>query len=249
MYEYPATIRSNGAQLVGVVHGPTKGNGTAVILCHGFTGNKMENKRLFVETARALAGAGFWAARFDFFGSGDSAGEFHETRVSINIQNLRDLLAWVRSLNFENVVVLGISMGAATAILTLPGEPVDGLVLWSTVPDFRRLFEFKLGRPLESVPPIDQYEYDGWLIDRDFYLEAIGYDIESSFKKLDMPRLIVQGSEDDRVFVEGFRQFQTIARPPAEFKLIEGAGHTYQTVKHRKQVIEITLNWLKNNFG
>ena len=247
MREEPVTIASNGRQLVGMVHHPEETPRAGVVLCHGFTGNKLENKRLFVEAAREFARSGLWALRFDFFGSGDSEGEFHESRVSINIQNLRDVLAWTDKLGLAKLFVLGISMGAATAILTLSegGVPeIAGLVLWSTVPDMRELFEAKAGMPIEKFPQVEQYEYDGWLIDREFYLDAIRYDVQGSFSKLALPKLVVQGDQDDPVFVRGFEAFQRIAQPPAKFEMIPGAGHTYQTVKHRRQVIEISKNWL-----
>jgi len=245
MIESPITILSQGEQLVGMVHQPQVGNGTAVILCHGYTGQKTENKRLFVEAARAFTAVGFWALRFDFYGSGDSAGEFRSTRISTNIQNLRDVLARVRGLGFEHVVVLGISMGAATAILTLHNEPATGLILWSTVPDMRELFEQRLGRSLDSVPVMPMYEYDGWLIDREFYLDAIKYNIFEHLKKLHLPKLIVQGTADDPLFVAGFQRFKAVVPSPVEFQLIQDANHTYEMVKHRNEIIQLTSAWLQ----
>ncbi len=83
-------------------------------MCHGFTGNKSESNRLFVESARSFAKADFYVERFDFFGTGDSSGEFHESRININMQNLRDAIYRIRNRGFKRFVVLGISMGAAT---------------------------------------------------------------------------------------------------------------------------------------
>jgi len=245
MKETPLTFSSQKKQLVGIAHYPKSENGFAVIMCHGFTGNKLEDKCLFVEAARAFSNAGFWTFRFDFFGSGDSAGDFKETRLSINIQNLKDTLHFVRNEGFEKIFILGISMGAATAILTLDSEEVEGLVLWSTVPDMKKLFEVKLGIPLESAPDFKSYEYEGWLIDREFYLDALRYNISDEFKKLKMPKLIVQGSKDGSVFTEGYEYFKKIALEPVGFHLIENAGHTFQTVKHRKDVIRVTVEWLE----
>ncbi|HDL18759.1 MAG TPA: alpha/beta fold hydrolase [Bacteroidetes bacterium] len=248
MIEKPVQFLSNGKQLVGMLHQPEKENKIVVVMCHGFTGDKTENKRLFVETARAFTKAGFAAFRFDLFGSGDSPGEFSETRISINLENIRDALQTVRKMGFEQIVVLGISMGAASAILTLADKAVAGLILWSTVPDMRELFEDKLGGPLELAPVLPQYEYNGWLIDRNFYLDAVKYNIAEKLKTMTMPKLIVQGSGDDAVFRRGFARFKTIAPQPVQFAWIEGAGHTYETVKQRREVIRITLNWLQERF-
>ena len=244
MQEIPITFQSQGKQIVGIIHQPEKENDIAVIMCHGFTGDKTENKRLFVETGRAFAEAGFLTLRFDFFGSGDSEGGFFETRLSHNIQNLRDAMQFFRNRGVQKIVVLGISMGAATAILTFKPDEMDGLILWSSVADLRKLFESKLGKSLETAPAFESYEYEGWLIEREFYLDALQYDISECLKTIDIPKLIVQGSNDDTVFIEGYTHFKTIAQKPVDFLWIEDAGHTYETVKHRKEVIQRTLEWL-----
>lgn len=247
MSETPVTFWSENALIVGMLHTPEQPSDTMVILCHGFTGNKQENKRLFVEAARALAKAGFAALRFDFYGSGDSAGTFADSTISHNRANLSDAIAFAQGQNYGKIVVLGISMGAATAIITVTEQPVAALVLWSTVPDFRQLFSSLFADYQEKIAAADAIEYDGWLIKKSFWQDSLQYDIQSEFKKLSLPKLIVQGTADAPLFVNGFQILQTIAMPPADFFEIPAAGHTFQTVAHRQQVIQTTLTWLKRH--
>ncbi|NOY78858.1 MAG: alpha/beta hydrolase [Calditrichaeota bacterium] len=246
MLEIPTVFYSDGHQLVGIRHYPEKPTEKVVVMCHGYTSHKGENKRLFVEMAREFARNGTMAFRFDFFGSGDSEGEFRETRVSQNIQNLKDALSTVRKMGFTKIFVLGISMGAATAILTLASEAADGLILWSTLPDFRKLFEVYTNGQLEgALKKVDVIEHEGWLVERGFILEALSFDIQKSFARLTLPKLIVQGDQDEPLFREGFEAFKKIASGPAKFVKIPGANHTYDTVQHRKQVISETMNWFR----
>lgn len=249
MLEIPTVFYSEGHQLVGIRHYPEHATERAVVMCHGYTANKGENKRLFVEMAREFARNNTMAFRFDFFGSGDSEGEFRETRVSHNIQNLKDALSVVRKMGFKKIIVLGISMGAATAILTLINESVDGLILWSTLPDFRKLFEQHTNDQLEgALKKVNVFEYEGWLVERGFVLEALSFDIQKSFAKLTLPKLIVQGDQDEPLFREGFEAFKKIAVGPTTFVKIPGARHTYDTVKHRKQVLAETISWFRKTF-
>ena len=68
--------------LRGLLHRPDGAEpAPVVLLLHGFTGQHIEQDRLFVQAARALAAAGFAALRFDFYGSGDSDGDFEEFTV------------------------------------------------------------------------------------------------------------------------------------------------------------------------
>ena len=239
----PVTFQSQGAQLAGMLH--KVDTHKIVILCHGFTGNKIEDRKLFVEAARDLSAFGYNALRFDFYGSGDSDGEFEDARVSIYIKNLQDTIAWAKHQRYEHIAVLGISLGAATAILTVADQPVEALVAWSAVPDMNLLYE-------NHVNDLSSYsgkiEYNGWLLHPDFFADAIQHDIKSALAALEMPKFIVQGTADEQLFVDGFAQFQDIVSPPADFMEIPAASHTFQHPAHRRQLIRQTTRWLHRYF-
>jgi len=243
--ETPFVLESEGHQLVGIEH--TGSTDKCITMCHGFTGNKIENKRLFVDAARHFAQEGCSVVRFDFYGSGDSDGEFQDTLVSHNIANLRDILIWAKK-KYEKVAVLGLSLGAAVAILTINDIPVDALITWSAVPDFERLFEAHIQNPQVVAATHEIIEYDGWSIKRDFFFDAIKYNVGEALAQLTLPKFIVQGTADAPIFVDGFKQFEQIVQPPADFMEIPAAGHTFQTPAHRRQVIRQTAIWLSRHF-
>jgi len=244
--ESPVTFLSEGQQIVGMLH--QGGRKELVLLCHGFTGHKVESRRIFVELGRCIAQDGADALRFDFYGSGDSAGAFADTRISHNIANLRDALEWARQRGYEKVAVLGLSMGAATAILTLAETLADALITWSAVPDMRKVFEAHINTVYRVPEHNGLYEHEGWLIKKEFWEEALHYDVAAAFARLAMPKFILQGSADDPVFVDGFHHFRDLAVPPADFMEIPGASHTFIAPAHRHQAIRQTLIWLKRNF-
>jgi len=141
MAETPITFRNHDQQLVGMIHTPDRDKPSpAVLMLHGFTGNRMESHFLFVKMARRLAAAGYTAMRFDFRGSGESQGNFWEMTVPGEIDDARAALAWLRqhpAVDPERVILLGLSMGGAVAA-SVAGEDSDivGLILWSAVADF-----------------------------------------------------------------------------------------------------------------
>ena len=86
-----------------------------VIFCHGFRGTSTGPARFFVKAARELEKEGISSVRFDQYGSGNSDGEFEESRfddwVATTIAIARDYLS-----NGYEVALFGQSMGAATVI-------------------------------------------------------------------------------------------------------------------------------------
>ncbi|MBN1562068.1 alpha/beta fold hydrolase [candidate division KSB1 bacterium] len=243
MNEQPVALRSHDAQLVGVHH--QVDSKKLVIMCHGFTGNKVEDKRLFVEAARDFAAHGCNALRFDFYGSGDSEGEFQDSLISRNIENLQDAISWAREGGYERIAVLGISLGAATAILTAAAVPVDALVAWSAVPDLKLLYQRRVDQLVAHDTNL--IEYDGWLLKRAFFAQASDYDILGCLARIAAPKFIVQGTADDELFVNGFMRFRDVVLPPADFMEIPDAGHTFASPAHRRQVIIQTSRWLQRH--
>ncbi|MBN1997647.1 alpha/beta fold hydrolase, partial [candidate division KSB1 bacterium] len=170
LLERPLVLTSRGARLAGMLH--ESKSRKLVVMCHGFMGNKIENKRLFVDAARVFAESGFCVLRFDFYGSGDSQGDFADSLITTNIANLSDVLNWARNEGYERIAVLGLSMGAATAILTCADTQVDALVAWSAVPDMKKLFTSYLENFHEIVKKNDWFEYEGWQIKKEFWEDA-----------------------------------------------------------------------------
>jgi len=243
--ELPVTFISQGHQIVGMHH-RSRGE-RLVILCHGFMSSKSECRRLFVETGRAFAAEGLDVLRFDFYGSGDSAGDFGDSLISLYIANLHDAIAWARGLGFARIAVLGHSMGGATAVLTLAESPVDALVTWSAVPDMQATFRAYISNLDVISAQAEEYIHEGWVIRRSFWEDAIRYDVQAALGRLTIPKLFIQGMADAPVFIQGFDSFRDIVQPPADFMELPAASHTYVLPAHRHQAIRQSLIWLKRN--
>ena len=124
--ERPVVFYNQGQQLNGILHSPTGFDAPcpAIAFFHGFTGTKVEPHRIFVKTARELASIGFYVLRFDFRGSGDSAGDFSEMTISGEISDAIksiDVLTAMQGVDPERIGILGLSMGGC----------VCGVCLWA----------------------------------------------------------------------------------------------------------------------
>lgn len=128
---------SRGRTVRGAAHVPAGAHGAPVIvMCHGFTGNMSEHG-LFEAFAEQACGAGFYALRFDCVGSGGSDGDFAaDTYLGGWRDDMLAALAFAADqpeTDAARMAVMGISMGAAAALLTLPDSRVRAAVGWAPV--------------------------------------------------------------------------------------------------------------------
>ncbi len=239
--EKPFFLRTPHTHLAAILH-PARSR-SLVILCHGFTGTKCESGRLFVQTARAFQKAGLNALRFDFWGSGDSPGDFSQMTPNTQIRDALDVLAWGRR-RYRKVAFLGLSFGGGTVICaSYQARPrPDALLSWSSVPAFGN-WRKKPEAPAKSDPGNPMTN------GRRFYTDRPKVDIPEAYNALEIPRLQIQGDQDLPGFREEFSKFCPQNDPLVRHLVIPGADHVFNTWKHRRQVIAESTRWLKKHLA
>lgn len=233
--------------LAAVLHVPKKKAKGLVILSHGYTGNKSENGRLFVTTARSLAAAGLAVLRFDFWGSGDSSGEFYQMTPNTEISDLKNVIRWAHQQGWNNIGLLGVSFGGAVSICTLsqiPADAVQALVTWSSVPSF----QFWRSTP-DIAPELSADLNPMHVSGKKFFTDRPKVDVPEAYVRLDLPKLQIQGDNDIPGFREEFSKYFPVTRGVKKHVIIPGGDHVFTTWKHRKQVIALTTQWFVKYLG
>jgi pimeloyl-ACP methyl ester carboxylesterase len=212
------------------------GSDRLVIFAHGFTGTKVEAGRLFVEAARATAAAGINVVRFDFFGSGDSAGAFQDMTPNTELADLLYMIKW-GARRSKRLGVLGLSFGGAISICACAQSPaVKTLVTWSSLPRFKGWRD----------NPNDPANRDNPLRPgKRFYVDRPKVDVPEAFCSLTIPRLQVQGDRDLPGFLEGYREYFDKARGTRKHVIIPEADHVFSQATHRRKAIATTVKWFQ----
>lgn len=252
--EWPVAYPMEEGFVSGVLHLPRGAEGPvpAVLLCHGYTGNRFENHRLFVSTARALADAGIAALRIDFRGSGESWGEFSqmtiETEVADAIAGIQFLRADQR-IDPDRVGILGLSLGGCIAAIT--SGRVGNLkasVLWAAVATPPLVF---LGRHSQAqVERMLQQVSDqaGWPVGPGFVRSVQEAQPLREIAGAGGPVLVVHGSADPVVPPsEGEAYAAALAKAsiPHRHVVIDGADHTFNRRDWTRRAIEESLAWFR----
>lgn len=253
--EIPVVFKSQGRQVVGMLHMPVrrKGQIPVVVFFHGFTGTKVESHRIFVKMARVLAGVGIAALRFDFRGAGDSEGDFSSMTLSGELKDARAALRFVRTLpqvDKTRIGVLGLSFGGAVAALLLGKDPgILAAALWSPVtrPDdmIRRNTTRVTVRQLKEMGCVD---YGGNAVGKAFLEDAPKYQPLKAITKTRASILLVHGDADEKVPVKSSHECEAVLKKAGRTvvkHIVPGADHTYKSLAWETQVIELTLEWFR----
>lgn len=252
--EIPVVFRSAGQQIVGIWHRPDgEGPFPAVVFLHGFTGNKAESHRIFVQQARRLARIGIASLRFDFRGSGDSEGEFRDMTISGEIADARAAFSWVVSrqdADPNRLGLLGMSLGGlVAAFAAAERQDLRALVLWNPVADAAAARERR--RTATSDAELREFgvvNNAGYAVGLNFLAELDRLDPVSALAPTQVPVLIVNGTADDVVPPSDSRAYRdALSAKGARCRLheIHGADHTFTAFPWTEECLTVTTDWFR----
>jgi pimeloyl-ACP methyl ester carboxylesterase len=204
-----------------------------VLFSHGFRGEKTGPNRTFVRAARKLAAAGVSSLRFDQYGSGDSDGDFLESRFTAWIDTIRALAR--RELNAgRRVALFGQSMGASATICAVAGLPIDAVVAW--VPD-ANIDEFTPG-------PGGFVEEGRQRVGNAFWQEAYAADVAQHLAEISAPTYLVFGTADEYVSTENREALLEVAGPNVTIDTFDGYSHSAWTAEQAEDIIDRSVSFL-----
>ncbi|MHC4201539.1 MAG: alpha/beta hydrolase, partial [Planctomycetota bacterium] len=153
--EKQVEFTSGGLTLRGMVHLPdAQGSSPAIVVFHGFTGNRIGGEFLPVKLSRALAGAGIASLRFDFAGSGESEGEFVDMSPLTELADARsalEFLARQEGVDPGRLGAYGHSLGGMVAAMLLEDVRLGSGAILAAVADLPGLMDAKPADEDEST--------------------------------------------------------------------------------------------------
>ncbi len=246
-------LEHQGYRMASMLHVPAgKGPHPAVLILHGFTGDKVSNHFLLVKAARALMDAGMVAMRLDFRGSGESEGRFQDVTIPGEIEDALFAFRWLAErpeVDDRRMAVLGLSLGGCVAAHVAGVDPrVKALVLWAAVADPVGLFhELSENTPL-SPPlgwqPDGTLDIGGYLVGPAFLTTLPEVKPLAALETYTGPALILHGTQDPTVPPKHAEMYARTLGDRATLVWVEGADHTFNAHVWEQQVIRTTVEWL-----
>lgn len=217
-----------------------------VILCHGFMGN-MDNE-LFNDISADLVAKGIGVVRFDFNGHGKSDGEFQHMTVLNEIEDVKEVIRWIRNQDFtKNISLLGHSQGGVVAAMTageLGDKEIKSLVLMAPAAVLRD--DALRGNTMGAMyDPWNIPEYitmpNGLKLGRDYIAAARELPIYEIASRYTGPTFIIHGKADRIVpYTYGERFRHDLEN--ASIRLIDGEDHSF--TGNTAQAASLASDWL-----
>jgi len=135
--DVPLAIATERGALAGMLH-PAAGEArVGLVFCHAFAEERKSSALTMARLARAVADAGLPVMRFDYWGCGDSDGEFIDATVGGRLADIERAAAELRERsNVDRVCLLGLRLGATLAAAAAAQlDDCAGLVLVEPIAD------------------------------------------------------------------------------------------------------------------
>ncbi len=117
---------------------PVKGG---VILCAPFAEEKIRTLRVFVSLARLLAQSGLATLCFDYYGDGDSEGDFEDATLDDRMADINAVYHDFQQRHaLDSVGLIGLRWGSTLAALAAEQLNPACLILWEPVVDTSKYF-------------------------------------------------------------------------------------------------------------
>ena len=252
------TVIHEGQKIFGILHLPlTEEPVPCVVITHGFAGNKIGHRRLYVMLAESLAKQGIATFRFDHRGCGDSEGGFSQVTVETLVSDaLRaiDTLSDHERVDHGRIGLLGVSLGGPVSVLTARehGE-LSSLALWAPVASGTQWqADFAEKYPQDMVE--EHTHCGGEAPSLAFKIQFLGMQMDEEVPHLDdLPLLHVHGEQDEVVFTnhaEIYQEARGAADATSEFVRLPNSNHNFSMhAEERQQLVDLTTEWFKKTLG
>ncbi|WP_165418423.1 serine aminopeptidase domain-containing protein [Dyella amyloliquefaciens] len=163
-----------GRELFGFYHPAPAYNGTAVVLCPPLGAEQIRCHRLYRQMAHGLADGGFPVLRFDYYGTGDSAGGSRDVDWQRCVMDVATAATELRARSgAQRILAFGARLGANAALESITAG-LAGVVVWDVVHDGGALVR-DLDRMQEALK-VDLNRFDRARPELDVRMEWQGFE-------------------------------------------------------------------------
>lgn len=215
-----------------------------VLMFHGYKAEKSE----LLERAYIFRDAGYHTLLIDFMGSGGSGSDnvtigYHEA------QNVTDCYEYITGQGEQNIILFGISMGAAAIMKSAADGKVQpkAIIIEAPFGSMQQTVNNRFAKMgLPSFPMAHLLVLWGGL-QHGFW--AFGHNPADYAKQITSPLMLIYGAKDDRVTIEEIEAIHRNLKGESKLAIYPNAGHVNFLTMHKEQwtedVLSFTGTWVR----
>ncbi|MCU0591807.1 MAG: bifunctional alpha/beta hydrolase/OsmC family protein [Desulfobacterales bacterium] len=237
-----------GQRLSAILDLPVDGAPIAfAIFAHCFTCSK--DLKAVYHISRTLTRERIGVLRFDFTGLGESSGDFADTSLRSNVNDLIAAAEFLTS-RFEGPrLLIGHSFGGAAVLQAAAAIPTCRAVVTIAAPaDPRHVFK-TLGSAAEAIASRGEAEVTiagrPFTLRKKFLDDLAGIDPEAAIRDLNRALLVMHSPLDEVVGIENAARIFQVARHPKSFVSLDQADHLLSNLADSRYAGAVIAAWAR----
>lgn len=250
-------LENEGMKIFGVLHKPLgKEKVPAILICHGFAGNKCGRHGMYVNLAKRLSKNGIAVLRIDFRGSGDSEGSLPDMSLETEVSDALLGLKYLENLPYvdpSRIGLMGRSLGGAVAVITASRyKNTKSLSLWAPVfhaeqwKNEWKAAQIKLSR---NIPLEHAMRFNGHVAGREFVKQIFEMRLDHELKQIEhVPLLHIHGEKDNIVSIEHADHYLRCREHvigKTRFVRLPHGDHDFTVWEAQEKAMEETTLWFQ----
>jgi len=250
----PIQIPSSNQTLSAMLSVPkvSYANNPLVIMCYGLNGDRADVHRIAYQASNKFAEQGIACLRFDYCGQGISDGDFIDTSMKTKVHDAFNVINFIKGCYYNEtckIILLGFSDGAKiVSTVAKKSNDVYGVLLWNPI-----FYEMKDGvdhakaKRLTKVADTNKMAmpFLGLWLGVEHLRDIKTANSIEELNGYNGYKAIITGTNDP--YTEYMRDAHfKISLKNSVYNTIEGANHTFSSLQHANDVINLTIQYIKD---
>lgn len=206
------------------------------IITHGIGGNKLGHKFIFKQFADYAVQHGISVLRYDFAGSGESDGDFSNTKHSEQVEQVEVMISEAKNLGYSKIVLCSTTIGCYSVWHAKSEEYIIGYVNWNPIFNYDR-YEEKSRANLEVDKTID---LKGLYLKQSYIKDL--EELERKIPNHKKPVQVLQGELDGEYQFEDARNI--CKEYDWQYQVVNGGNHLLEGNEIRKNLFKHTVDFI-----
>lgn len=209
------------------------------IITHGIGGNKLGHKFIFKQFADYANKNQISVLRYDFAGTGESDGDFADTRHSDQTNQVELIIEEAIKLGYKKIVLCSTTIGCYSVWHAKNTNNVVAYVNWNPIFNYDRYEQNSLKHANED----GSMDMKG-LYTKPSYTQDLGL-LDRIVPKLELPVLILQGERDNEY---KYGEAEVISKDYNwQYQVILEGNHLWEGNQVRSDLFSKTIEFIKTN--